>query len=773
MENVLKRAVVAALVSGFCSSPAFAIVALNPDTNVAVGSGASAIGNNDVAIGGGTSANGNHNTNINGRLPYDYQTLGNEGTLATGAPTGTTSSGGTNSSSNDSATALGNGAVVYRNNSSDYQPATSIGYHSASNGYGTALGSGAQAGSASPTNNAATPVSNDTAIGGNIYSGSGNTAVGGGTVTTGDNNIAVGSQSLSSGGGSIAIGNQATAGNPQVALDPSTAVGSGAEATGTDSEAYGYNAQATATDAEALGTGAQAGQPDSVALGSGSTANTGQTGQGSTVTIRGQSYSVAGGTPSGEVSVGSAKNGTTRLITNVAAGQISSTSTQAVNGSELYATNQALNNLQVTQSSQGVLHYTTSSGATSTTPTDTASAGTATTGPVTISNVGNGTIAAGSTTAANGNDVYEAERGNAVHYLNSAGQQTETPSDQAELGTGSNDVTLHHVANGAVTATSKQAVNGSQLYAAEGQAQADANQAQANAEGYASQVAASDAGQAQANAEGYASQVAASDAGQALQAANAHSNDLFNLTCHRVGNGDILCGRDAQVSGQDSSAQGTGAVANGNGANAYGANAVADGNAATAIGNGARADGYSTTALGDHATADAPNSTALGQDATARGANSAAMGYGATANGANSAAIGAGSVANRPNSVSVGDAATHTYRQITNVAAGTEPHDAVNLGQFEAGLRGLKSYANAEADKVGSVDASLAAASAEAAAGKHRNTIAGGTAEYNGQASFAFAYQHRFGTHWAAMVTIGSNGGASNTTVAGAASYSW
>lgn len=684
MKYTLKRAVVAALVSGFCSSPAFAIVALDPDTNVAVGSGASAIGNNDVAIGGGTSANGNHNTNINGRLPYDYQTLGNEGTLATGAPTGTTSSGGTNSSSNDSATALGNGAVVYRNNSSNYQPATSIGYHSASNGYGTALGSGAQAGSASPTNNAATPVSNDTAIGGNIYSGSGNTAVGGGAVTTGDNNIAVGSQSLSSGGGSIAIGNQATAGNPQVALDPSTAVGSGAEATGTNSEAYGYNAKATATDAEALGAGAQAGQPDSVALGSGATANTKQTGQGSTVTIRGQSYAVAGSTPSGEVSVGSASQGTTRLITNVAAGQISATSTQAVNGSELYVTNQAIDNLQVTQASQGVLHYTTSSGATSTTPTDTASAGTATTGPVTISNVGAGAVRPGST----------------------------------------------------------QAVNGGQLYSAEGQAQAEANQAQAAAEGYASGVA-------------------AQDAGQALQAANAHSNGLFTLTCHRLGNGsgDIVCGRGSSVSGRDAMAQGTDAQSSGQDATAYGAGSSASGQAATAIGPHAVAHGYSTTALGDHAQALAPNSTALGENATA--------------NGSNSVALGQGSVANRPDSVSVGDAATHTYRQITNVAAGTEPHDAVNLGQFEAGLRGLKSYANAEADKVGSVDASLAAASAEAAAGKHRNTIAGGTAEYNGQASFAFAYQHRFNTHWAAMVTIGSNGGASNTTVAGAASYSW
>jgi autotransporter adhesin len=277
----------------------------------------------------------------------------------------------------------------------------------------------------------------------------------------------------------------------------------------------------------------------------------------------------------------------------------------------------------------------------------------------------------------------------------------------------------------------------------------------------AEQGAQADANRAQNNADGYAGQVAAADSGQALQAANAHSNNLFTLTCHRTGNGsgDIVCGRNASVSGQNASAQGREAVANGNGANAYGAHAEAIGNDATALGNAAQARGYSTTAVGDHAEALAPNSTALGEDATALGAGSVALGY--------------GSVAHRPNSVSVGNAATGMDRQITNVAAGTQPHDAVNLGQFEAGLQGANAYANAAADKVGSVDASLSAASAEAAAGKHRNTIAGATAEYNGQTSFAFAYQHRFGTHWASMLTVGSNGGAANTTIAGAASFSW
>ncbi|MDA8151965.1 MAG: hypothetical protein M0003_04495 [Acidithiobacillus sp.] len=677
-KTILAVAISSALLTGVWANSAWALVEYSSAKDVAVGDGSSAIGQNDVGING--SANGLGNTNINGYLPYTSSTLDNQGTAASGS-----SSGSGSTLSNNPATAVGDGSYVYYNGSDHYEPGTAVGSYSAANGNATVVGSGTQAGLAGLSDSI--PVSqDDTAIAGRIDSGSDNTAIGGGTVTTGNGNIAEGEYARSSGNGSVAIGSDATAGKTALALalDPSTAVGSGATATGQNSEAYGYDASATGNESQALGTKSQASLADSVALGSDSTANTAQTGQGDTETIRGQSYSLAGGSPSGEVSVGSASGGITRLITNVAAGQISSVSTQAVNGSELFATNQAINNLQVTQSSQGVLHYTTSSGAASSTPTDTASAGTSATGPVTISNVANGTIAAGSTTAANGNDVYEAEQG----------------------------------------------------------AQADANRAQYNAEGYAGQVA-------------------AVDSGQALQAANAHSNNLFTLTCHHTGNGsgDIVCGRGTTVSGKNAMAEGTGSHASGQDATAYGAGSIANGQAATAIGPNAVANGYSTTALGDHAQALAPNSTALGENAVARGDNSVALGQ--------------GSVANRANSVSVGNAATGLDRQITNVAAATEPHDAVNLQQFDAGLHGLKTYANAEADKVGSVDASLGEAAAQAAAGHGVNTVASGVADYNGQASFAFSYQHRFNHHWTGGITVGSDGGAANTVVAAGAGYSW
>ena len=53
------------------------------------------------------------------------------------------------------------------------------------------------------------------------------------------------------------------------------------------------------------------------------------------ITIRGTSYNFAGTSPTSTVSVGSA--GKERTITNVAAGRISAASTDAINGSQLFA----------------------------------------------------------------------------------------------------------------------------------------------------------------------------------------------------------------------------------------------------------------------------------------------------------------------------------------------------------------------------------------------------------------------------------------------------
>src|SRR3546814_15826191 len=78
-------------------------------------------------------------------------------------------------------------------------------------------------------------------------------------------------------------------------------------------------------------------------------------------------------------------------------------------------------------------------------------------------------------------------------------------------------------------------------------------------------------------------------------------------------------------------------------------------------------------------SADGLNSTALGAASWAEMDDATAVGYGAYAGAGNSVALGAGSIADRVNSVSVGDVGGE--RQITNVAAGTEDTDAVNLAQ--------------------------------------------------------------------------------------------
>ncbi|MCW0424144.1 Autotransporter adhesin BadA [Xanthomonas sacchari] len=115
-------------------------------------------------------------------------------------------------------------------------------------------------------------------------------------------------------------------------------------ATGTESTAVGSGASASGSNTVAVGTGAAASTANSVALGNGSTTTAAVATTGTT--LRGQTYAFAGSAPVGVVSVGSA--GSERQIQNVAAGQLSASSTDAVNGSQLYATNQAIESVRAT-----------------------------------------------------------------------------------------------------------------------------------------------------------------------------------------------------------------------------------------------------------------------------------------------------------------------------------------------------------------------------------------------------------------------------------------
>ncbi|KUZ89374.1 hemagglutinin [Burkholderia ubonensis] len=163
---------------------------------------------------------------------------------------------------------------------------------------------------------------NDTAT------GIGAVALGNASTVTGNSALALGSASQATADNTIALGNQATA----------SAIGA---------QAFGSGVTASAANALALGSNATANVANSIAFGANSV--TGNPAGVSSVTVGGATYSVAGANPVGVVSVGSP--GAERQITNVAAGQVSPTSTDSINGSQLNATNNAVNTVSTGVSS--------------------------------------------------------------------------------------------------------------------------------------------------------------------------------------------------------------------------------------------------------------------------------------------------------------------------------------------------------------------------------------------------------------------------------------
>ncbi len=104
--------------------------------------------------------------------------------------------------------------------------------------------------------------------------------------------------------------------------------------------------------------------------------------------------------------------------------------------------------------------------------------------------------------------------------------------------------------------------------------------------------------------------------------------------------------------------------------------------------------------------------------ASATGADAAAIGAGASASNANSVALGAGSTTNRDNTISVGSAGSE--RAITNVADAVLDTDAVNKRSMDTAVAGAKSYTD---QQIGMVQQALGDVSRKAYSG-----IAGATA---------------------------------------------
>ena len=178
---------------------------------------------------------------------------------------------------------------------------------------------------------------NATVVGARAAAQNNGTAMGYLSNAVGDDSVAIGHQAQTTQAYSIAIGKQANSSGLY-----STAIGSSAQAAGQNSFAGGNNAKATGSDSVALGSGATTTIGSSVALGNGAVGTTNNfdataknaTFKNDSGTTTNVSYAASSSAKTGAVSVGSAGN--ERQIHNVAAGRISATSTDAVNGSQLY-----------------------------------------------------------------------------------------------------------------------------------------------------------------------------------------------------------------------------------------------------------------------------------------------------------------------------------------------------------------------------------------------------------------------------------------------------
>ena len=178
------------------------------------------------------------------------------------------------------------------------------------------------------------------------------TAIGYQADAQGENAIAFGKGSKATGKNSLAIGtgNIVTGENSGAIGDPSIINGS-------NSYSVGNNNTVTENNTFVLGNNVTQTVKDSVFLGDKSSST------GIHTTANGGNYTYAGANdanvagvansttapdtkPVGVVSVGT-ENGATRQIQNVAAGVVSPTSTDAINGSQLYDTHQAITNLAV------------------------------------------------------------------------------------------------------------------------------------------------------------------------------------------------------------------------------------------------------------------------------------------------------------------------------------------------------------------------------------------------------------------------------------------
>jgi len=155
-------------------------------------------------------------------------------------------------------------------------------------------------------------------------------------------------------------------------------------------------------------------------------------------------------------------------------------------------------------------------------------------------------------------------------------------------------------------------------------------------------------------------------------------------------------------------------------------------------------------------------SSAIGANSVASGEGAVALGESSVATGKNSVAIGKGSAAERPNTVSVGNSQKGVRRQITNVADGTEPYDAVNLRQLNRSTEELKAYTRRKVAIMGAMNAAMTNSAAAAAAALNRgmkNSVAIGLGAYKEYGAVSCTYARQWSERVRSLISLSGNNG--------------
>ena len=704
----------------------------------------SSFGNTSHASGGGSSAIG-----------YLVTTSGNQ---AFGAGSNTTVSGTAAVGIGYSNEVTGDRAVAIGSSLNSVKTGASGDYGVAVGAASRALAEAATAIGKNTTSNGADSIAIGTAAT-STSAASSAISVGKNSKTEDQNAIAIGIDSNAKTMDSIAVGNSAKAtGSVSTALgaraealgSSAVAVGINAKAKGYQATALGFSAQANEKNSVALGYSAISSQENAVALGSASTTTTNATSQGSVV-IGGKTITWSGAptvTGTGmQVSVGSV--GAERQIKNVAAGEVSKTSTDAINGSQLYAVADALRTkyVSIKSSATGTGSNENNDGATDTDaiaigPKASATKPNATAlgkgAGATDSNstaIGTGAQATGSSSVALG-DSANASSSQAI----AIGKSTVASQyDAVAIGNGSNATASYTLATNGGAASGLMSISvGHSTEATKENAVAVGYNSKANGESSVAisggtteaEKAIAIGTDAQATKEGSIAQGWKSLASSKGTVAIGGSTDGTELGAQATELYASAYGNQATASGQYSTALGNQSTASQSHATAVGhlANATAD--SAAAIGYNARAQGtYAFAAVGGQAIG--VDTIAIGRDSVANTIGSIAQGKGANAQGGSSIAIGsaygtnAGAATNGENAIALGAGSSSTANNALALGlnANSSATDSIAVG--------LRSQSNALSGVAIGADSKAAVAKGVALGAGSEANVASGVAGYN------------------------------------------